>query len=290
MDPATPDRTIALYPERRRLLRELHFSRLLVPTPVVLVNDQGFVMNPPTGLWITWKMAITWPEIAALYLHTLTITTRKGPQTMHGLAIMPKDPVAFVQRHHVVRLRTFPLFFLLPATKTPVWIRKEFIAPISLEDLLAQIRTRFEAEIAANGIEVREPQITEYAVPEHPERNRRGPQVEDLVLDPESFRQWLEQQEGPLVGTGRTNSLRRARGADERYDDTPLARYLTEVLGYPVFIAAPGVFPLRSAFSLHEDPPMRRLPPWATAFEQRVQRKPGQTVTKEEALAALDQG
>ena len=59
--------------------------------------------------------------------------------------------------------------------------------------------------------------------------------------DRESFRQWLEQQEGPLVGTGRTNMLRVGRGAYkrglDRHDDTSLARYLTGVLGYPVFIA-----------------------------------------------------
>ena len=146
----------------------------------------------------------------------------------------------------MVRLRTFPLFVLLPATGTPVWIPEALIAPVSLEDLLTQIRTRFQAEIAANGIEVREPQNTEYAVPEHPERRPRRPRVEDLSLDRESFRQWLEQQEGPLVGTGRTNILRGAyEHGRERQDDTPLARYLTEVLGYPVFIAAPLVFPLR---------------------------------------------
>jgi hypothetical protein len=285
MNPAASDRTIALYPEKRRLLKQLQFSRLLVPTPVVLVNDQGIVTHPPVGLWITWTMAITWPEIAALYLHTLTVTARQGPQTMHGLAIMPKDPVAFVQRHHVVRLRTFPLFFLLPATRTPVWIHEAFIAPVSLEDLLTQIRTRFQAEIAANDIEVREPQNTEYAVPEHPERHPRRPRIEDLSLDREAFRQWLEQQEGPLVGTGRTNTLQGAYALGlERHDNTPLARYLTGVLGYPVFIAAPLVLPLR-----HEDQPMRGLPVWARAFEERVQPTPEQAVTKEEALAALDQ-
>ena len=34
---------------------------------------------------------------------------------------------------------------------------------------------------------------------------------------------------------------------------------------------------------------MSRLPLWARAFEQRVQPKPEQAVTKEDALAALDQ-
>jgi hypothetical protein len=282
MNPATPDRTIALYPEKRRLLRQLHIYRLLVPTPVVLVNDQGILFHPPGGLGFAFNftMAITWPEIAAMYLHNLTLAARKGPKTMRALAIIPKDPEGYLQRHHVVSLRTFPLVALLPATGTPLWIPEAVIAPVSLEDLLTQIRVRFQAEIAANGIEVREPQTTEYAAPVHPERSRRG-QFEDLVLDLELFRQWLEQQEGPLVGTGRSSIL---RGADEQYDNTPLARYLTEVLGYPVFIAAPLVFPLG-----HEDQPMRRLPPWARAFEQRVQPKPEQTVTKEQALAVLDQ-
>ncbi len=286
MNSAASDRTIAIYPDARRLLRGLKLYRLLVPTPVVVVNDQGMVFNPPGGLWFIWKMAITWPEIAAIYLHTLTLTARKGPQTMHMLAIIPKDPGAFVERHHVVRLRTLPLFTLLPATGTLVWIPEACIAPVSLEDLLTQIRTRFQAEIAANGIEVREPQNTEYAHPERPQRRPRD-LFEDLSLDRESFRQWLEQQEGPLVGTGRTHTWRvgGAYGTGrERQDDTPLARYLREVLGYPVFVSAPLVFPLRN-----EDQPMRRLPPWASAFEKHVQLKPEQTVTKEEALAALDQ-
>jgi hypothetical protein len=34
---------------------------------------------------------------------------------------------------------------------------------------------------------------------------------------------------------------------------------------------------------------MRRLPPWARAFEKQIQPKPEQAVTKEQALAALDQ-
>ena len=252
MNPAASDRTIALYPEKRRLLRQLQFYQLLVPTPVVVVNDQGIVTHPQEVFWSTWTMAITWPEIAIMYLHTLTVTARKGPQTIRGLAIMPKDPEAYVQRHHVVRLRTAPLSALLLATRTPVWIPEALIAPVSLEDLLTQIRTRFQAEIGANAIEMREPQTTEYEVPERPERRPRRPVVEDLALDRDSFRQWLEQQEGPLVGTGRTNILRRARGADEsglgQHDDTPLARYLTGILGYPVFIAAPLGFPLRRAF------------------------------------------
>jgi hypothetical protein len=135
MNPATSDRTIALYPEKRRLLSQLQFSRLLVPTPVVLVNDQGILSHPPGGLGFAFnfKMAITWPEIAAMYLHTLTITAKKGPKTTHGLAILPKDPEGFLERHHVVSLRTFPLFALLPATKTPVWIFEAVIAPVSPE-------------------------------------------------------------------------------------------------------------------------------------------------------------
>ena len=52
MNPAASDRTIALYPEKRRLLRQLQFYRLLVPTPVVVVNDQGIVTRPPGGLLV----------------------------------------------------------------------------------------------------------------------------------------------------------------------------------------------------------------------------------------------
>jgi hypothetical protein len=81
MNPAASGQTIALYPDKHRLLKGLQFYRLLAPTPVVVVDDQGMVVNPPGGLWFTWNMAITWPEIAAMYLHTLTVTARKGPQS-----------------------------------------------------------------------------------------------------------------------------------------------------------------------------------------------------------------
>ena len=40
MNPAASGQTIALYPEKHRLLKGLQFYRLLAPTPVVVVDDQ----------------------------------------------------------------------------------------------------------------------------------------------------------------------------------------------------------------------------------------------------------
>lgn len=147
---------------------------------------------------------------------------------------------------------------------------------------------RFQPEIEANGIEVRAPQKTDLVQlpPRAPRRSRRPP--EDLSIDREAFRQWLEQQEGSLVGTGLTEVFEGFWGVTETdppgQDDTPLARYLAGVLGHRVYIAAPGIFLPRSA-----DQPMMRLLVWASAFDEQIQPTPHKTVTKEEALAALEQ-
>lgn len=294
MTDGTTDRIIALYPAKRRLLRGLNLYRLLFPAPVVLVNDEGIVWQPPAWLFLKWRMEITWPEIAAMYIHEVTAQVtpalqahrlRRTSPIHRYLAIIPKDPEAFGQRHKLTHLRNFPLWPLIAATRAPLLILEPHIAPVSLEGLLTQIRTRFQAELEVNGIEVRELQRTTSA-----EFLQRGPRraIEDLALDRDSFRQWLEQQEGPLVGTGRTSPLGGVGGgqgtAPEVVDDTPLARYLAGILGYQVVIGSPLVFPLHA-----ENQPMRRLPPWARAFDEQVQPTPEKIVTKAEALAVLEQ-
>lgn len=301
------DRTIALYPSKWKLLLELHLYRLLVPTPLVLVNDRGIVSYPPGFLFFKWRMEITWPEIAAMNLHEVIsqppppprlfrLLKISLPSTQRYLAIIPKDPEAYLERHKLTRARTlartFPLWLLVARTKTPMVIVESHIAPVSVDDLLALIRARFQTELEDNGIEVREPQKTDLS--QLPRRDPRRP-VEELSVDREAFRQWLEQQEGPLVGTGRAeiDSLKDWLGtiltADPLTeplgrDETPPARYLAGVLGHRVFIAVPCVFFPRSA-----DQSMMRLPAWARAFDERVQPTSEKTVTKEEALAALEQ-
>jgi hypothetical protein len=219
----------------------------------------------------------------------------KTSPTHRLLAIIPKDPEAFLMRHKMTRVRTlvrtFPLWIIMGVTRAPMLIAEPHIAPLSLDDLLVQIRTRFQAELEANSIEVRETQKTDLSqLPQLPRRNPSR-SVEDLSIDREAFRQWLDQQEGPLVGTGRADVFEGFWGASgtgllkalQEHDDTPLARYLAGILGHPVFIAVPCVFLPHSA-----DQSMMRLPAWARAFDEQVQPMPHKTVTKEEALAALD--
>ncbi|MGH7866899.1 MAG: hypothetical protein ACREP9_04495 [Candidatus Dormibacteraceae bacterium] len=306
MNADAPDRTIALYLSKWKILQGLSLSRLLVPTPLVLVNGRGIVSHPPGFLFFKWRMEITWPEIAALQVQEVIsqpppppklfrLLKISFPSTHRYLAIIPTDPEAYLERHKLTRVRTlvriFPLWLLIETMKTPMVIVDSHIAPVSVDDLLARIRTRFQAELEANGIEIREPQRTDRS--QLPQSDlKRSP--EELSIDREAFRQWLAQQEGPLVGTGRAKgSLRELLGAmmatdpldsPPGRDDTPLARYLAGVLGYRVHIAVPCVFLPRSA-----DQSMMRLPAWARAFDEQVQPTPEKTVTKEEALAALEQ-
>lgn len=306
MNTAAPDRTITLYPSKWTLLAGLHLYRWLVPAPLVLVTDQGIVSHPPGFLWHRYRMEITWPEIAALQVQEMIsqppppsklarLLKISPPSTRRHLAILPKDPETYLERHHLTHLwtlaRTFPLGLLMGTTKTPLFITEAHITPVSVDDLLTQMRTRFQAELEANGIAVREPQRIDLSP--RPRRDPKRP-PEELPIDRDAFRQWLEQQEGPLVGTGRTGgSLKEMLGAMLQTDplteplgrdETPLARYLADVLGHRVFIAVPGVFLPRAA-----DQPMMRLPAWARAFDERVQSTPQKVVTKEEALAALEQ-
>jgi hypothetical protein len=123
--------------------------------------------------------------------------------------------------------------------------------------------------------------------------------IPTLPITPAEFRQWLQQQAEPLVGRGRISPWLSMFGPylarlgaqgwayDLARDDTPLARYLNERLGGELYIGGPSsplVF-LRDAFGV----PFVRLPEWAHAFDKRVQRRPGTTVTKGEALRALDE-
>lgn len=304
MEANTTNRAIAIYPHRRMLLLGLYLYRLLVPTPLVLVNEQGIVSHPLGFLFLKWRMAITWPEIAAIYVHEVISQPPPPPRvfrllkisltsTSRYLAIIPKDPEVFLERRkmtHVWTLaRTFPLWMVMEMTKTPMFIAESHIAPVSVAGLLAQICGRFQAELEANSIEIREPQRTDLS--QSPQREPKRP-LEELTIDREAFRQWLEQQEGPLVGTGRREEgLKEALVAlmvsdlltkPPGRDDTPLARYLAHTLGYHVSIAPPCVF-----FPDSADQPMMRLPAWARAFDEQVQPVPEKAVTKEEALATL---
>lgn len=285
MTPDAASRSIALYPTKAHLFKSLALYRLLVPTPQVLVNETGIDYHP-VSLWLLkWRRTISWAEIAAMYLSEVTIQTTKGAKTRRYLSIVPKDLDAFVLRYRLFRRLNMAFLVIAGVTETPFVIPAEMIAPFSLDELFAQICTQFQAEIQANGIEIREEQKTEVS-----------PQTKPTVaLGKDAFHEWLEEQ-GPIVGTGRDPVGVKPRwrphhqageppaGANrQRRDDTPLARYLSHILGRPVYIVLGVVFPLPFG-----DPPLGRLPQWAEAFDKQVQSKPEKTVTKEEALAALD--
>lgn len=254
--------------------------RLLFPRPDLVINEQGIVYTPALPWFVNMSLKIRWEEISAMHIG---YWTAQGKMPRSGVSrflfIIPKDIEEFSQqllRLNVLeglaqqtlprRLQALLIGRLLPLLMV-TWFGGALLLPllpISLDELLAQIGSRFQEEIQQHGIEIREEQKIEF---------RPGLTV---TLDREDFRRWLEQQEA-IVGFGRSTSKKRPL-----HDDTPLARYLAHTLDQPVYIVQDVVFSLSSSM------PLGRLPQWAGAFDKRVQSQPGKSVMKQEALDALD--
>lgn len=170
------ERAIRIYPDKWRLLKGLRFYRLWVPRPVVVVNDGGIAYHesllPP---FFTWRLAITWAEIAAIYVQELT---RQGTKNNRLLAIVPKDIEAFFEQRPRL-LKTGPLLVLMTVTGTPFMIREATIAPCSVDALLAQIRVQFQPELEAHSIELSDEQhivLPDRSMPGRGAHRRRPPQ------------------------------------------------------------------------------------------------------------------
>ncbi|HEY7122418.1 MAG TPA: hypothetical protein VH540_00580 [Ktedonobacterales bacterium] len=152
------ERAIRIYPDKWRLLKSLRFYRLLVPRPIIVVNEGGIAYHesllPP---FFTWRLTITWAEIAAIYVQELTRQTRQGAKNNRLLAIVPKDTEAFFEQRPRL-LKVGPLLVLMTVTGTPFMIREATIAPCSVDALLAQIRVQFQPELETHGVELREEQ------------------------------------------------------------------------------------------------------------------------------------
>ncbi len=134
--------------------------RLLRPKPIVVVNEAGFTYDDPTASWLmTLGLQIRWEEIAAIFPCELTIRGKKGTKTFpRFLAIIPKDRIDFALQHKLFYPRRFLLSIIMshPSINTPFMVFETVISPCSLDELLAQIRARYQHEIEANGIEIGE--------------------------------------------------------------------------------------------------------------------------------------
>jgi hypothetical protein len=135
------------------------WSRLLLPKPVIVVNEIGIAYDPAVPWFVAFRLQIRWEEIAAIFLSELSIrgekVTRMSPRF---LAIMPKDQEAFVKQHKLLCPRRLPLLVVMsqPGIGTPFLLPELAISPFSLDELFAQIRARYQREIEANAIEISE--------------------------------------------------------------------------------------------------------------------------------------
>lgn len=139
--------------------------RLLVPKPIVVVNDEGIAYNPPAPWFVAFALSIRWEEMAAIFLSDLTIRSRKETKTTRFLCIMPKDQEAYIKQQKILRPRRFAQLVMISIIKVPFFLPELPIFPISLDELFAQIRLRYASEIAAHNIEIREEQ--KITVPEN---------------------------------------------------------------------------------------------------------------------------
>lgn len=135
------------------------WSRLLLPKPVVVINEVGIAYDPVVPWIVAFRLQIRWEEIAAIFLSELSVRGKKGTRTSpRFLAIMPKDQEAFVKQHKLLRPRRLPLLVVMsqPGIGTPFLLPELAISPFPLDELVAQIRMRYQREIEAHAIEIGE--------------------------------------------------------------------------------------------------------------------------------------
>jgi hypothetical protein len=132
--------------------------RLLFPRPVVVVTDKGIDYRPLSNWFVALGMTMQWEEMAAMYLNELTLRGKKRTVTYRALCIMPRDQEMYFQQHKLLRPRRLPLLVMMSKIGSPFLLPEQLIFPLTLDELLSQIRVHFQEQIQANGIEIREEQ------------------------------------------------------------------------------------------------------------------------------------
>ncbi len=142
------------------LLSFIGWFRLLRPKPVVIVNELGFTYDDPMANWlITRGLQIHWEEIEAMFPCKLTIRGKKETKTYpRFLAIRPKDRTEFAIQHKLFYPRRWFLLLIMSfrGINIPFMMFETIISSCSLDELLAQVRARYQHEIEANGIDIGE--------------------------------------------------------------------------------------------------------------------------------------
>lgn len=129
--------------------------RLLVPQPLVVVNQHGITYNPPSAAFLDFGASLAWDEIAALYPLEWTIGRPGGTSAYNFLCIVPRDVEAFLRRRTFMNMTV--MVILMNQTHVPFMIPEPTL-PISVHALLAHICVLYADEIRAHGIEIGEQQ------------------------------------------------------------------------------------------------------------------------------------
>jgi hypothetical protein len=128
-------------------------ARLLFPKPVVTVNDEGISYHPP---WIgpfAFGGSLAWEEIKALYAGELAMRRWNGRTSIQRfLCILPRDVDAFLRPYTVMNKTV--LTMLMMQVSSP-FVLPEAMLPLSIDELLARVRTQYADTIYTHGIELR---------------------------------------------------------------------------------------------------------------------------------------
>ena len=126
---------------------------LLFPKPVVIVNDESILYHFPRIGPFAFSGSLAWEEIKALYLGELTLRRISGrTSTQRFLCILPRDVDAFLRPYAIMNKTV--LTMLMTQVGSPFVLPKAML-PLSIDELLARVRTQYADTIHTHGIELR---------------------------------------------------------------------------------------------------------------------------------------
>lgn len=127
---------------------------LLYSKPLVTVNDDGISYRPPRMGPFATGGSLAWEEIQALYIGELTMHRRSRRKSIQRfLCILPKEVDSFLQPYTIMNKTILTL--LMMQVGSP-FIVPESMLPLSIDELLARIRTKYADAIHEYEIKLRE--------------------------------------------------------------------------------------------------------------------------------------
>jgi len=126
--------------------------RLLIPKPIVIVNQSGITYDPPRAAFFDFGASLPWDEIEALYPFELTLNRPGGTSKYNFLCVVPRDMEAFMHRRSLLNMTV--MVILMNQSNAPFMIPEPML-PISAHALMVHIHMLYADEMRAHGIEIR---------------------------------------------------------------------------------------------------------------------------------------